>query len=139
MEYKRRAAWERSGKAENEHRAARERFPKVQNLRHAAWQRVFCPHGPDWCPQKGPPQDGPNHLFEDALEDLWSSIGTPELCTPKNGAAQVDDKERRWRVLKICLCHAFRMFCSFASASDAPLLCTPFQTYAKPHWSNTCF
>ena len=26
----------------------------MQNERHAAWERDFCSHGPDWSPQKGP-------------------------------------------------------------------------------------
>ena len=26
----------------------------MQDERHAAWERDFCSHGPDWSPQKGP-------------------------------------------------------------------------------------
>ena len=43
-------------KSKNERRAAWERFRKMQNERRAAWERILCPHGPVWCPHKGPPK-----------------------------------------------------------------------------------
>ena len=63
-------------KSKNERHAAWERFPKMQNERRAARERVFCPHGPDWCPQKGPKKMSQTvyfKLFWRLLEAHWST------------------------------------------------------------------
>ena len=80
-------------KSKNERRAAWERFRKMQNERHAAWERFSSPHGPDWCPQKGPPKTPQANYFKNGSDVFWSPIGAPKLGTPKNGAAQLGAKE----------------------------------------------
>ena len=53
--------------SKNECRAAWERFRKMQNERHAAWERFSSPHGPNWCPQKGPPKTPQTIYFKMVL------------------------------------------------------------------------
>ena len=80
-------------KSENDPHAAWERFRKMQNERRAAWERVLCPHDLDWSPQKGPPKTSETVCFKMVLTICGVRIGAAELCTAKNGTAQVGAQE----------------------------------------------
>ena len=80
-------------KSENDPHAAWERFRKMQNERRAAWERVFCPHGPDWSPQKGPKKTSETICFKLFRTFCGALNGAAELCTAKNGTAQVGAQE----------------------------------------------
>ena len=70
-------------KSKNKRRAAWERFRKMQNERRAAREHVFCPHGPDWCPQKGPPKTPQTIYFNMVLKFLGAPSEHPSWAHQK--------------------------------------------------------
>ena len=70
-------------KSQNERRAAWERFRKMQNERRGARERVFCPHGPDWSPQKGPKKTFQTVYFKLFLMFIGGPLKHPSCAHQK--------------------------------------------------------
>ena len=70
-------------KSKRERRAAWERFRKMQNERRAAREPVFCPHGPDWSPQKDPPKTSQTIYLKMVLKFFGAPLEHPSWAHQK--------------------------------------------------------
>ena len=124
---------------QNERHAAWERSGTMQNERHTAWERVFCPHGPDWSPQKVPPKASQTNYFKTFLKLLGAPLEHPSCPHQKMEQLKWAPKSAHSECSKYTFSKQFQRICSLAAASGTPFFCDSLSKYAISHWFYSYF